>query len=176
MIVIPPSIRTVDAKQEHHAISFIYEFTADPAGLVYVGTEQLQGVLYTLDIQSLSSARLGAMKSLRFSQSFGSPSGPTDNDGDLYIICGSAEITRIPYPTSATSGATEDFLTLVPVVSGLIPIVSPQYSPIQFIKAARAQVGVIPPVGSGVMEGVLHCTVYDFTLPPYIISGFDYNL
>jgi hypothetical protein len=152
------------AKLNQHAISFAFSFTGEASILYSVSGVPILGALYQLNLNSLGAASLPIMRSLRFSQSFWSEIAAAPADaGSLYIIVpASGELVRIDPPAQTADGAFG-------VVSGLIPIVSAKDSPINFFKANDGPSGGPANLGT---HGVLNATLYDFSLPPYMHSGY----
>lgn len=173
-VLVKPSVRTVDAKNNRHAISFTFSFIGETPDKISIGGVSYVGFMYEVSPIGLSSASLPPFKSLRFSQSFFSPTTNGDNDGDLFIYSpSSGEITRIGYPLNVTSGPDPaDFLSAYGNTSGVIPVVCANDASLQFIKIVKAAVGV----SGTIMEGILNATIYDFDVAPFITQGYDYQM
>jgi hypothetical protein len=164
-LLVSPSVIPIDhAKENHHAISFTFSFTAEPSISFPVAGVPLLGVNYQLTLNSLGAASLPVMRSLRFSQSFWSEISAAPADaGSLYILLpASGEVIRINPPAYTSDNAFG-------IVTGLIPIVSAKDAPINFFKANDGPAGGPANLPA---HGVLNATVYDFALPPYMLSGY----
>jgi hypothetical protein len=175
MLLLNPYASTVNAKAGLHTASFTYGWTYDDPAYISIGGRQVIGSEFVLNLKSLAPLQFNSIKSIRFNESFSSPDSNGTNDGELYIVVPSTgEVTRIGYPTNGINSLTAGFINSNPIVSGSVPVSAPGDGSIRFIKVVQSFGGASTLAGS--MFGILDATVYDYTINPYVISGFSYTL